>query len=73
MDKMVRNIYRLPFFLMGHHIVPSKKNGQLMTHHNGLIPPIARDICTRIEECRHIRYSPSNIILKSEVIDKGNE
>ena len=63
--KMVKSA---ALFFCGHCTL--KKNGQLMTHHSGLTPP-RRGACTRIEECRH-STSPSSIMYKSEVIDKGN-
>ena len=57
--------------LLSHgHICTLKKNGQLMTHHSGLIPSYDEGICTRIEECRQ-PTSPS-VIYKIEVIDKDN-
>jgi len=66
MNKMVKSAA-----LLFRGLCTLKKNGRLMTHHSGLIPP-RRGTCTRIEECRH-STSPSNTkINKTEVIDKVN-
>lgn len=48
-----------------------KKNGRLMTHHNGLTHTSDVWVCTRIEECRQNDLTISKT-LKREVINKGN-
>jgi 5-bromo-4-chloroindolyl phosphate hydrolysis protein len=48
-----------------------KKNGRLMTHHNGLTHTHDVWVCTRIEECRQNDLTISKT-LKREVINKDN-
>ena len=52
-------------------LYPLKKNGQLMTHHSGLIHILSQ--CVDLYPYRRVsskRLSPS-VMYKSEVIDKG--
>ena len=54
MTKMVKSAA-----LLSHGPGTLKKNGWLMTHHNGLTHTFDVWVCTRIEECRQTT-SPSN-------------